>query len=93
MLASASDAPTRREILELAVHRAVERSGGAFSRIVAVGDAPWDLRTAAALGWPFVGVASGERASRLRAAGASVVLRDLADPAALHAALESAAVP
>jgi len=93
VLASASDAPTRQEILELAADRAMERGGGAFSRIVAVGDALWDLRTAAALGWPFVGVASGERASRLRAAGASVVLEDLADPAAFRAALEAAAVP
>ena len=92
-LASASDAPTRPEILELAVRRTSELSGGAFSRIVALGDAIWDLEAATALSWPFVGVASGERASRLRAAGASVVLQDLADLAALHAALEAAAVP
>jgi phosphoglycolate phosphatase-like HAD superfamily hydrolase len=92
-LASASDAPTRPEILELAVRRTSDQRGGAFARIVAVGDAVWDLEAAAALGWPFVGVASGERATRLRAAGASIVLQDLADPQALRAALEAAAVP
>ena len=91
-LASASDAPTRPEILELALRKTLEPRGGDFSRIVAIGDAIWDLEAAAALGWPFVGVASGERASRLRAAGASIVLQDLADPQALRATLEAAAV-
>jgi phosphoglycolate phosphatase-like HAD superfamily hydrolase len=93
VLASASDAPTRPEILELAVRKTSELRGEAFSRIVAIGDAAWDLDAAAALGWPFVGIASGERANRLRAAGTSVVLQDLANPAALRAALEAATVP
>lgn len=95
-LASATDAVTRVEIVDLAVRRAAAHDGGgggAFARVVSVGDGVWDVRAAAAGGWPFVGVASGDQAGRLRAAGASTTLPDLADVPALLAALETAAVP
>jgi|SRR5688572_2614030 len=91
-LASASDAETRAEILRLAVQRAMG-GGTEPARVVSIGDGVWDVRAAAALGWPFVGVASEVRADRLRIAGASTILPDLADVPALCAALDTAAVP
>jgi phosphoglycolate phosphatase-like HAD superfamily hydrolase len=91
-LASAGDAETRPEILRLAAHRATGSATGP-ARVVSIGDGVWDVRAAAVLGWPFVGVAAEARADRLRSAGASTILPDLADVAALCAALETAAVP
>ena len=41
-----------------------------------VGDGPWDLAAARALDWDFIGVARGERARRLREAGAACVVDD-----------------
>ncbi|MEJ7809545.1 MAG: HAD family hydrolase [Gemmatimonadaceae bacterium] len=92
--ASSDDASTREEILRLALARAAERNGGAsFGRVVSVGDGVWDVRTAAAVEWPFVGIARGAGAERLRAAGAGTVLPDLADRSALLHALDEARVP
>jgi phosphoglycolate phosphatase-like HAD superfamily hydrolase len=101
--ASASDAHTRTEIVELAVarlatgHAAVAQRLGTRrpdgDRVVSIGDGVWDVRTAAALGVPFIGIASGERAERLRAAGADTVLEDLSDSEALFGALDGAGVP
>jgi phosphoglycolate phosphatase-like HAD superfamily hydrolase len=102
-LASASDARTRTEIIELAVARLSNgHASGApkagFLRearefVVSLGDGVWDVRTAAALEVPFIGIGSGERAARLYAAGADTVLEDLSDSARLFAALEGAGVP
>lgn len=93
VLASSSDAPTRTEIMELAVRRAARFGAEEFNRIVSIGDGLWDVRAARELGWPFVAIASGQHADRMRAAGAVTILPDLADTAALCAALESATVP
>src|SRR5438270_6445361 len=72
VVASASDALTRPEIFTLACQRAATTFGQDFERVVSVGDAPWDVRTAAELGHGFVGV--GRRAVALREAGARIVL-------------------
>jgi phosphoglycolate phosphatase-like HAD superfamily hydrolase len=93
VLASSSDAATRTEILELALHRAREHVGADFARVVSVGDAAWDVRAAAELGWPFVGIARGSRARALCAAGAAVVLSDFSNRVAVYEALEAATVP
>jgi phosphoglycolate phosphatase-like HAD superfamily hydrolase len=92
VFASSSDAETRVEILLLARQRARVRFG-ALDRVVSVGDGIWDVRAAAQLGWPFVGIGTGAAAGRLRAAGASHVLPDLTDIAGLCSALEHATVP
>jgi phosphoglycolate phosphatase-like HAD superfamily hydrolase len=92
VLASASDAESRAEILHLAVHRATG-GGEEPARVVSVGDGVWDVRAAVALGWPFVGIGTQAQADRLRLAGASTILPDLADVPALCAALEAADVP
>lgn len=91
VVASASDALTRPEILTLACQRAAENYGQPFARVVFVGDAPWDVRTAAELGHAFVGV--GRRGASLRQAGASIVLSDFRDREAVLRALETAEVP
>jgi len=62
--AFANDGPSREAI----VRAAIERAGNRFDRIVSVGDAVWDVRTARRLGLPFVGIAGGNRSQRLRAA-------------------------
>ena len=91
ILASSSDATTRVEIISVARRRAEARHGVTFARTVSIGDAPWDTRAAAELGWPFVGV--GGRREALRAGGASVVLPDFADWDVVRAALEDALPP
>ena len=87
--ATSSDAHTRVEILEIAVGRAAPR----HTRIVSIGDGTWDVETARRLGWPFIGIGTGTRASRLKAAGATLVLPDLAETGTLVQALEAAKVP
>jgi phosphoglycolate phosphatase-like HAD superfamily hydrolase len=93
VMATASDASTRVEILRLALGRARERARGDYCRIVSVGDGVWDVRAAAELGWAFVGVGRGAAAGALRRAGATHVLPDFSDRAALRDALETATVP
>jgi phosphoglycolate phosphatase-like HAD superfamily hydrolase len=92
VLATATDALSREEIVQAARARAEEKRGDRYARVVSVGDAVWDVRTAAALGLPFVGIAVGARADALRAVGATVVLPDYRDRAAVCDALETAVV-
>lgn len=92
-MACADDAESREDIVRLAWQRAEAHAAARFDRVVSVGDAPWDVRTARSLGLPFVGIGAGAKADRLRAAGAGTVLPNLADGAAVLAALMSASVP
>jgi phosphoglycolate phosphatase-like HAD superfamily hydrolase len=91
-LASATDALTRTEIVRLALARSLQACGS-IEHVVSVGDAVWDVRTAVAVGWAFVGVATGARADKLRAQGASTIVPDLEDVAALCRALDEAEIP
>jgi phosphoglycolate phosphatase-like HAD superfamily hydrolase len=91
-LASSSDASTRVEILQVAVARA-RGDHAAFGRIVSVGDALWDIRAATELHWPFIGVAAGSAARTLRTHGATTVLPDFTDLAAVLTALAEAEPP
>lgn len=78
--ASSDDAATRDLIVKTAIRRALSTHClASFDRIVALGDAPWDVRAAARLELPFIGIASGERADRLRSLGASTILEDYRD--------------
>ena len=92
-MACADDAESREDIVRLAWRRAEDHAGARFDRVVSVGDAPWDVRTARSLGIPFVGIGAGPREERLRAAGARTVLPHLADRAAVLAALAAATIP
>ncbi|MBG0810928.1 HAD family hydrolase [Methylosinus sp. H3A] len=70
--ACGDDAIERARIFSLAV----ERAAGSFERIVLVGDGVWDIVTARALGFSFLGVGSGAEAERLREEGAEHVVED-----------------
>jgi phosphoglycolate phosphatase-like HAD superfamily hydrolase len=91
--AFADDGDSREGIASLARRRAEERAGRAADRVVFVGDAVWDAKCAASLGLGFIGIAKAERAERLRAQGAGVVLDDFADAAAFVEALDRAPPP
>ena len=92
-LATSDDAVSRAEILCKAVTRARILNGSDFDRTVAVGDAVWDVKTAAGLGLPFVGVCADAYSSGLQESGARTVLADYRDLEATFAALDAASVP
>lgn len=73
-LASADDALRRVDIMRTA-HR---RLGASFRTVTPTyfGDGAWDLAAARELDWPFIGIASGDRADALRRAGAEQVAPD-----------------
>jgi phosphoglycolate phosphatase-like HAD superfamily hydrolase len=79
LLASSDDSADRVEIFRLAGSRAAERAGAPHVRSVLVGDGLWDVRVAARLGWPVLGIGRGDHADRLRNEGASAVVPDFQD--------------
>lgn len=92
--AFADNGPSRDHIVQTAITRAQGRYRiTGFSRIVSVGDAVWDVRTAARLALSFLGVASGRRADALRREGASHVVADFTDVDRLLRTLGAARVP
>lgn len=93
-LASSDDHPSRQQIVERALALAAQQyRGESFSRIVLVGDAPWDVDVARELRLPFVGIAPSGQLDSLIGCGASHVLQDFASFDVALAALESAQVP
>lgn len=64
-----------------------------FGRRLHVGSTPAEVATARELGLAFVGRGSGAAATRLRQAGARVVLEDFADLEATLTAFATAPVP
>lgn len=93
LLASSDDSLNRVEIFGLAGSRAAARSGAPHARSVLVGDGLWDVRVAARLGWPVLGVGRGEHAGRLRQEGASAVVADFQDVEAVLDLLLACEVP
>lgn len=91
-LASSNDASTRVEIMQIAAIRA-QGDGAAFTRIVSIGDAVWDVRAAAELQWPFISVAAGSAVTRLRNNGATTFVADFSDLSAVLTALAMAKPP
>ena len=92
--AFADDSPAREEIIALARSRALAcYRQNDFSRIVYVGDAPWDVRAARRLGIPFLGIGGGRKAQRLLRDGASEVLQDFGDFERLLRGLHQVTVP
>jgi len=75
--AFAEDGPSRESIVLAAVERAAAHyRQQRFERVISVGDALWDVRTARKLGLPFLGIAEEPRASALRKDGASHVIEN-----------------
>lgn len=92
--AFAEDGVSREEILLAALARAREAYGReSFDAVVSLGDGLWDVTAARNLGFAFVGVGRGARASRLRDAGAGHVVEDFKDYERLLLCLSGARVP
>jgi phosphoglycolate phosphatase-like HAD superfamily hydrolase len=89
----AEDGPARETIVEAAITRACAQYQSQFEKIVLIGDAVWDVRTALRLGLPFVGVAGGEKAVMLRNAGATNVIENFLDYVGCIECFDSAEVP
>jgi phosphoglycolate phosphatase-like HAD superfamily hydrolase len=83
----------REEILSDAIKQAQSHYQTTFDRMVYIGDGLWDVRTTRNLKLPFVGVGAGERAVRLRNAGASHIIPDFNDFTQFLASLREARVP
>jgi phosphoglycolate phosphatase-like HAD superfamily hydrolase len=78
--ASAEDGCSREEIIQVAIGRALVRQHqNTFARIVSIGDAVWDLRTAKNLELDFIGITSDGTAMALSQAGATRVFEDFRD--------------
>jgi phosphoglycolate phosphatase-like HAD superfamily hydrolase len=91
-LATSDDSPLREEVVRRAISLA-EAEAGPFESVVSVGDGLWDFQVARALGLGFIGVASGERADRLRRAGAGMVIESFLDLDRFIKKLDQALVP
>ncbi|MBI1763485.1 MAG: haloacid dehalogenase-like hydrolase [Acidobacteria bacterium] len=83
----------REAILSDALLQAESFYQTVFDRVVYLGDALWDVRTTRNLNWPFIGVGAARRAEVLRNAGASHIISDFTDYAALLDSLREAQVP
>ena len=84
-LASCDDEIAREGILQRGIALA---DGGDGDVIVSFGDAPWDVRAAANLQLPFIGIAAGARPEDLRRSGAAEVFADFEDVAAVFAGID-----
>ncbi|MEJ2246952.1 MAG: haloacid dehalogenase-like hydrolase [Acidobacteriota bacterium] len=90
----ADDGIAREEILQLAVVKALEYyEQNEFEKIVSIGDAVWDVQTAANLEVAFLGIGSGENAVRLCQAGAGRVIDDFAEYDQFVQSLNEAEIP
>ena len=93
-IASADDGLSREEILQIAVKMALEvYNQSEFEKIVSVGDGVWDVRTAANLEMPFLGIGDEKTAAKLRRVGATIVLENYADYDLFLSSLENAVIP
>lgn len=75
-LASSDDAIKRTEIMEIAASRTLDYPTTSQAGFTYVGDGTWDLQASRELEWQFIGIASGNRASELKHAGAEHVLKN-----------------
>jgi phosphoglycolate phosphatase-like HAD superfamily hydrolase len=90
-LSTADDAVSREDIVKSCVARAQSHYRvGRFSKIVSIGDGAWDIKTARALGLPFIGVGDPKR---LTQEGAVHTVQDYRDPDGFVGLLEKAEMP
>ncbi len=76
-MASAEDGLSREIIMKIALEESMKKSRvKKFKKIVYVGDWIWDVKAADALGWEFIGIASGKEKKALLEAGAKHILPD-----------------
>lgn len=90
-MVTGSDAKTREEILLRCIDLSKERYGvGEFEKIVSVGDAVWDLKTAANLKLGFIGINKPEKFKSYKDCR---VMQDFRDQGLFMQYLEEAWVP
>lgn len=90
----AEDGPARETIVSAAQQRAAAHYGRhRFEKVVSIGDGVWDVRTAANLGLPFVGIAAAARATALQQLGARHIVADFTDSQRFFDYLEQAETP
>jgi phosphoglycolate phosphatase-like HAD superfamily hydrolase len=90
-LATSSDAISREEVLRICIQKSKDYYGvGEFEKIVSVGDAVWDLKTAANLKLGFVGINKPEK---FKGHKDCRVLQDFNDRELFMQYLEEALVP
>ena len=75
-MATGDDAIVRTDIMTTALERLGLPASPAPGRITYIGDGAWDFHASQALGWSFIGIADGARATNLRDLGASRVHAD-----------------
>ena len=75
-IASSDDAVSRTEIMQIAAQRTLGHHGDHEAVFTYIGDGIWDLQASNELGWRFIGIADGKRASQLRLAGADQILKN-----------------
>jgi phosphoglycolate phosphatase-like HAD superfamily hydrolase len=75
-LASSDDARERTRIMQIAAQRTLRHQPGIQAAFTYIGDGAWDLRASEELGWEFIGIADGSKATQLRQAGAKHTRRD-----------------
>lgn len=92
-IASSDEAYSRQTILKNAIAKAQSTYKNQFERIVYVGDAPWDVRVAAKMQLPFIGISSGSQRIRLESEGVPQILKDYCNYSETLAALETATIP
>jgi len=90
-MVTGSDAKTREEILLRCIDLSKEHYGvGEFDKIVSVGDAVWDLKTAANLELGFIGINKPEKFKNYRDCR---VMQDFSDQELFMEYLEEAVIP
>jgi phosphoglycolate phosphatase-like HAD superfamily hydrolase len=90
----AEDGLSREEIVWTAISKSLAHyRQKRFEKIVSIGDGIWDVRAAARLELPFLGVGSEDRASILHQAGATHVIKDFTNLQRVIQSLNDAEIP
>ncbi len=92
-MATADDHTVRHEIMKISRARAEQSSSDRFTEIVYVGDALWDVRACAKLGWRFVARTANPEIFQPFGVPAQCTVPDYSDIARFHCALRHARVP
>lgn len=93
-IVSSDDRLSREEIVRQAIEVSLRfYRVESFSRIISIGDGIWDVNTAKSLRLPFIGIAQGLKAERLRSLGVSHLFPDFADLDGVFTALDDALEP
>lgn len=79
-IATADDAISREEILQLAIEKSLKYFRQShFEKVVSIGDGVWDVRTAKNLSLDFIGISEDKNAGKLRKEGAKFIIKDFID--------------